>query len=139
MFSLADTAYKHVVDAYAVFVELDEQHDSVQRSRFWSWLKPGFRHVEVWKHIPPGAWLRFDTSVEMIGVEVYADPPWILRAHLNPTVVHVRRQVPKGYWRERWFTGPITCVELSKAFLGVRGAFVRTPWQLYQFLTKGQQ
>ena len=134
--SLIDTAYKRIVDMWVVFLDLDKNRLLEPRSRFWNVLKPGFRHVECWKYIPPGAWLRFDTSIELIIPEVYADPPWEIMAHLNPTVKHIRRFTPSGYWRERFYMGPITCVELCKAFLGVSAFFVRTPFQLYNFLEK---
>ncbi len=135
--ALTDTAYKYVVDLWVVFLELDEGRLAAPRSRFWFLLKPGFRHVECWKYCPAvGAWLRFDTSVELIIPELYVDPPWESAKHLNPTVRRIRRLVKKGCWRERFHIGPMTCVELTKAFLGVSSFFVRTPFQLYNFLRK---
>ncbi len=132
--SLVDTAYKTITDIWVVFLDLDKDRLSESRSRFWRFLKPGFQHVECWKFIYPGVWIRLDTSVELISVDVYEDPPWEAMAYLNPTVKHVRRLVSKGPWRAKFFIGPMTCVELSKAFLGVSAFFVRTPFQLYNFL-----
>lgn len=133
--SLADLAYKHDVDYFVVFVDLDEQHLESRRSSLWRLLKPGFRHVEVWKRIEPtGVWVRFDTAVELVKFEIHVFPPQEVLERLNPTVVRVRRTVPNGTWRERFFMGPITCVELAKAFLGISKFTVRTPWQLYRYL-----
>lgn len=132
--SLVDTAYHFSVDCWAVFTDIDRNFLPEERSRFWNFLRPGFQHVEIWKFIPPGAWIRMDGSIEMVNVEVYAHPPWILQKRLNPTCVKVNKLVKGGKWREPFFFGPVTCVELAKAFLGIRNFFVRTPFQLYNSL-----
>ncbi len=134
--SLVDTSYQHCVDIWAVFLDMDKNRLPAARSRFWSFLEPGFQHVECWKFVAPGAWLRFDTSIELTMPEVYAHPPWQLQARLNPTCIRIQRLVPKGEWRERFYMGPMTCVESAKAFLGVSGFFIRTPWQLFKHLRK---
>lgn len=132
--SLLDTTNKHGIDAWAVFTDRG-QWDA--RTWLCRWLKPGFKHVEVWKYIPPGAWLRFSTCIESIQPEVYAHPPWVILADQNPTVVRIQRWVPRGFFRVPFFVGPITCVQLTAAFLGVRLSFMcRTPYQLFKFLTK---
>jgi len=135
--SLLDTAYKVAVDVWVVFADLDQKSKNCSRSPFWKLLKPGFRHVEVWKFIPPGAWIRMDTAMEMINVEVFAHPPWELKKDLNPTCMRVNRLVSAGA-REPFFFGPVTCVELTKAFIGVGSLFIRTPFQLYKFLKEGR-
>lgn len=137
--SLADTAYHHCIDLWVVFMELDHTTRTQARSPFWRFLKPGFRHVECWKFIPPGAWLRFNTGIELIAPEVYLYPPWELQARLKPTAVKVQRLVKQGFWREPLFFGPVTCVEQVKAFLGLRNGFIRTPYQLYKELTKHEK
>ncbi len=134
--SLIDTTYKYVVDLWVVFLDMDKDRLPAGRSRLWGWLQPGFQHVEIWKYVPPGAWLRFDTGIELIVPEVYADPPWVMQERLNPTCMRVRRFVNKGDWREVFYAGPITCVELAKAFVGISGFFIRTPYQLYKFLKR---
>lgn len=135
--SLLDCGYTCQIDVWAVFVELDEDHLPVSRSSLWRWMKPGFRHVEIWKPLPTGdGWLRIDTSVEAATPQFFHGPPWVELKRLNPTSLRVRRTVPNTKWRDRFFAGPITCVELSKAFLGVSSFFVRTPYQLYNYLRK---
>ena len=83
-----------------------------------------------------GFWIRCDPSVELIGVHVYNRPPWIVLQKQKPTCLRVRRIVEKGRWRVRFNIGPASCVELAKAFLGVPNFFIRTPFQLYNFLRK---
>lgn len=129
--SLLDTLGQHGVDYWVVF-------KSASRERHWLWrfLNPGHMHVEVWGFVPPGAWLRFDTCVELISVEVYADPPWVLTLPSeNPTFLHYVGTTPYGRVRQKFFIGPITCVVLAAAFLGVRLPWwCRTPYQLYRLL-----
>lgn len=101
----------------------------------WKLLKPGFQHVECWREMAPGAWVRFDTALEFLSVEVYGDPPETLLNDI--TVLHYIGEIPEGSIRQPFFIGPETCVTLSAALLGVRlPFFVRTPWQLYNFLRK---
>lgn len=135
--SLIDTAYKHITDIWVVFLDLDRDYLPAERSRFWELLKPGFRHVECWSYDDYlNIWIRLDTNIELIVPGIYFDPPWKILTHLNPTVKHVRRLVAKGYWRVKFHIGPITCVEAVKSFLGISAFFVRTPFQLYNFLRK---
>ena len=132
--SLVDLSYKCPIDVWAVFTELDRSTSPMNRSVFWRLLKPGFRHVEIWKKLPQYGWLRIDTSVEAALPQFFDNPPWIQMRHLTPTCIRVQREVPNHRCRDLFFIGPITCVELSKAFLGVASMFVRTPYQLYNFL-----
>lgn len=130
--SLLDSVGYHSVDFWLVFRDLPH------RSFWWRLLKPGFMHVECWGYVPPGAWLRFDTCLELISSEVYADPPWeLVTPGEKPTLLHYQALVPYGKVRQPWRCGPVTCVELTAAFLGVRlPFFVRTPYQLYKYLKR---
>lgn len=131
--SLIDLGENHEVDLCVVFMELDWQKFGGRRSPFWRLLKDGFRHVEIWKQFGP-AWIRMGTAVECIKLDATTEPPEVLLAPFSPKVLRVKRQVKQGVWREPFFVGPINCVELAKAFLGVRDFFVRTPYQLYRYL-----
>ncbi len=107
-----------------------------RQSWLWSLLKPGFQHVECWREVVPGAWLRFDTAMEFLSVEVYGDGP---RELINQDfrALYCERTVEAGRIRQPWRSGPVTCVELTAALLGVRLPFlVRTPYQLYKFLKR---
>lgn len=134
--SLIDLAYRYSVDVWVVFLDTDKEHTAAPRSWFWRLLEPGFQHMEIWKRLSTNLWVRFDPSIEVIDVQFYALPPWQILERLNPTAIRVRRIVTKGRWRERFHVGPMSCVELAKAFLGVSSFFVRTPLQLYNFLRK---
>jgi hypothetical protein len=81
--SLLDSVHHHNIDYWVVFRQIERE-----RSWLWKFLKPGFYHVEVWGYVPPGAWIRFDTCVELISVEVYREAdlhalhgPRAVRAH----------------------------------------------------------
>lgn len=124
------------VDVWVLFRELPE---SEKISPLWKLLKPGFAHCEVWRHFRE-VWLRCEPCLEMAELEVYADPPWkLVLPELRPTFLRVQRSVPYGKVRDVWQFGPCTCVELTKAFLGICAPFVRTPYQLYRYLKKNEQ
>lgn len=133
MTSLLDTADKWVSTWWLVFRNLPPEG---KRSRFWKLLEPGFEHVELW-HYDRGIWIRIEPCFELVGVGAHASAPWdVVPEELKPTILRVERLVPKHKMREPFFVGPWTCVELAKAFVGVRAPFVRTPYQLYKFLRK---
>jgi hypothetical protein len=134
--SLLDSVHHHNIDYWVVFRQIERE-----RSWLWKFLKPGFYHVEVWGYVPPGAWIRFDTCVELISVEVYADPPWMLIGKSEkPTFMHYIGLATYGRIRQKFYIGPVTCVSLAAAFLGVRLPFwCRTPFQLYKLLKKGNR
>lgn len=126
------------VEYTVVFRDLPKR-DSRIWSLIWNRLKPGFRHVELWKRVVDGAWLRFDTSLEFLNVQVYGDPPQELMdvETFNPTYLEYRGNVTPHRIRQPFRVGPVTCVELAAALLGVRLPFyVRTPYQLYKFLKR---
>lgn len=129
MISLLDVADHWLVDWHLVFRNLPPEGKT---SRLWGLLKDGFEHVELWR-CDRGIWIRIDPCFEMIEVDALEAPPWeLMPAELKPTVVRVRRAVQKGKLREPFHVGPWTCVELTKAFIGLRAPFVRTPYQLYK-------
>jgi hypothetical protein len=131
--SLLDTADKWLVDYWLVFRDLPEE---AKTSRLWRLLKRGFEHVEVWR-CDRGIWLRIDPAFELIETEAWEKPPWeLFDATLSPTFLRVQRLVQKGRLREPFSFGPWTCVEIVKAFIGLRAPFTRTPWQLYKRLKK---
>lgn len=132
--SLLDTAGMKVRDWYVVY------HDRIPYRRVFKYLKPGFRHVELARPIyyGPGvddvAWIHVLPMLEMFDVELSTDPrpPWVRCP--DSTVQKVTALRP--LWSVRsWFDmGPPTCVEAAKWALGVRAFFVRTPWQLFNYI-----
>lgn len=133
MISLLDTADALLTDWFVVFRNLPAEG---KQSPLWRLLKDGFEHVELWR-CDRGIWLRIEPCIEIAEAEAHEHPPWMMIPRtLKPTMLRARRATPKGRVRDPWFFGPVTCVELAKAFLGVRNTFVRTPYQLYKFLRK---
>ena len=108
-----------------------------KKSRLWDLLEDGYQHVEVWSQQTDGVWIRVDPCIETIVTDVLLESPAeALRTDLKVSLLSVRRLLKKGRVREPFFFGAFTCVELAKAFIGVRAPFVRTPYQLYKFLRK---
>lgn len=136
--SLLDTEGLKIRDWYVVY------HHRIPHFRWAGWLKPGFRHVELARPIyyGPGlndvVWHHVLPTFEMLDVELSTDPrpPWVKCP--GSTVQKVTASRP--YWKVRsWFDiGPITCVEIVKFALGIQAFWVRTPWQLYQYIAKRQ-
>lgn len=132
MISALDAPDSYLVDVWLIFYE----HPPERRlSRFWKLLEPGFSHVEAWRE-DRGAWVRVDPCLEFMNVEVHLGPPWELMP--NARFVHVVRLVPLRKLREPFMVGPITCVELSKALIGIRAPLIRTPFALYNYLRKSE-
>jgi hypothetical protein len=128
---LFDLEDRTALDVYVVFC-----NRPAARSRWWRLLKDGFQHVEVWK--TNGLfWMRYDPCMEHGDMTAHYDPPWVtIRADMKPLAVRVRRALPRGKMHTVFTAGPVTCVELTKAFIGMRAFFVRTPYQLYRKLTR---
>lgn len=111
--------------------------DRANRSWLWSLLKPGFQHVECWRQAGKD-WIRLEPCFEGIVLEPYNHrpqvQPWV--PGCDPTFLQVRHEVPKNKMHTPFALGPLTCVEIVKAALGVHAPFVRTPWQLYKLVRK---
>lgn len=109
---------------------------------FTKWLKPGFRHVELARpyRFGPGVndvvWHHLLPKFELLDVELSLDPtpPWVRCPDSTVQKVTVAR--PLGSVRSWFDIGPLSCVEVVKMALGIRAFWVRTPWQLYQYIRK---
>lgn len=109
---------------------------------FWwaKYLKQGFRHVELTRpvYFGPGVedvvWLNVLPTFEMMDVDICTDPrpPWVKCP--NSTVQKVTTLQPLDHVRSWFDIGPPTCVEIVKMALGIRAFFVRTPWQLFNYI-----
>ena len=137
MISLLDTAYALPVDVWLVFRQSTGVSDRLlMKYWLWPWLKPGFQHVEVWRQ-DRGVWIRFDPCLEIGLLQAYLEPPWhFFPAELKPTYLRARRVVKLNRVRAPLMLGPVTCVNGVKIILGLRAAFVRTPYQLYKHLQR---
>lgn len=125
MISLLDSVDTYLVDVWLAY------YDRPHRHWMWRFLQQGFKHVEVWT-LDRGAWARIDPCLEFMLAGVYTQPPWEVLPYAK--FQHVQRLVPIGKVREIFMVGPVTCVELAKAMLGLRAPFVRTPFQLYNYI-----
>jgi hypothetical protein len=134
--SLLDTADYMVREWYVVF-----HH----RTPFFWWakyLKPGFLHVELTRPVRfgPGVddvvWLNLLPGFEMLDAEISTDPrpPWLKCP--TSTTLKITTMAPHRKMRSWFDLGPITCVEIVKVALGIRAFWVRTPWQLFQYLKR---
>jgi hypothetical protein len=132
--SLLDTAGKVAASWYAVYMNRENP-------RWWNrFLKDGFQHVQLWRRVQYGPahtdafWLVIDPCLEFLDAGVVFDhtPPW--HSDKTLTVQRVVTLCSNKQVRDWFHIGPITCVELSKAGIGIRSFFVRTPWQLYKYI-----
>ena len=115
-----------------------------REAHFWftKYLKPGFRHVELARPLQygPGVndvlWQHVLPMFEMLDIEVSTDPrpPWVKCP--QATIQKVTVIAPLLSVRSWFDAGPTTCVEVVKVALGIRAFFVRTPWQLYNYIRK---
>lgn len=129
---------RYHVHWYVVY--MDEDNDE-----WWNrFLKPGFRHIQLWRPVQFGPsledrfWLVVDPGMEHVDTKVdhYPTAPWDRMPGL--TVQSVQTAVKAKQVREYCFVGPITCVEMAKAHLGIRAWTIRTPRQLYNYIRKNK-
>ncbi|MFY8095566.1 MAG: hypothetical protein ACOVN0_18965 [Niveispirillum sp.] len=97
-------------------------------------LRPGFRHVFVALPVA-GGWITLDPLSTRLEAEYHPLPAdtdlaaWF-RARGHPVLITAQRPpIPA-----QWPLAPFTCVTLVKRVLGIRAAWVQTPWQLYRHL-----
>lgn len=134
--SLLDTVDARTADWYVAY------HDRQVQFRFMKWLKPGFRHCELTRPVRYGPnlsdvlWLSVLPAAEMLDAEIGFDarPPWVRCPH--STFQRVRAVRPFYSMRQWWHFGPISCVEIVKMALGINAFWVRTPWQLHQYINR---
>lgn len=132
--SLLDLADRATATWYVVYTE---SRNPLGINR---WLKPRFQHVELWKRVPYGPepddqfWVRVDPGLEMMTVDVRME----VEPHWGHVVAMQRVMTAAPLRRVRsWFhVGPVTCVELAKALLGINHFWLRTPWQLFKYIRK---
>jgi hypothetical protein len=134
MLSLLDLGGRDAVSWFVVFMDRENV-------RWWNaLLKPGYQHVQLWRPIQYGAqndekfWLVVDPGLDHVDTHVdwNSASPW----ERGPfaTVMRVEVAVRVKQVRDWFFFGPITCVELAKAHLGICSVWIRTPWQLAKYL-----
>lgn len=131
---LSSKTYPYPVEEWwLVFTETEE--------RYW-WnrlLRKGFRHVYAMRQ-QFGVWVRVNFRVPCLDVEILDIPvytPVHLAVEPGAKVVRVLAYRNQDRVRWPWVAGPVTCVETTKALLGVRRFFLWTPYQLYRYVRCG--
>lgn len=133
--SLLDLAGRRVVKWYVAYL------DSPDR-RWWTrFLRPGFQHVQLWRPVQYGPrvsdtfWIVVDPGMECVITETrfQPEPPWV--ADPSMIVQHVTAICTEKRVRNWAFFGPITCIEIAKAYLGLSSVWLRTPLQLYKHIS----
>ena len=131
MLSLLDVAHRHVATWYVIFTEREGP-------RIWNrFIRKDFGHVYLVRPVQYGPelsdvmWLKFEPGLEAVELDIEHSPtpPWG-RDIAQRVVAAPRSRVVRD-----WFhVGPMTCVELAKAVLGIRSFWTRTPYQLYKYI-----
>lgn len=134
MISLLDMADRQWACWYLVYFE-------TPLPRFWKpFLKKGFYHVQLWRPERFGdrpkdvMWLVVDPGLDCANAHAVFDPVPVWEKEPGCTVQRVECAIGSKKVREWFHVGPVTCVEIAKAFLSIREPFVRTPWQLYKHI-----
>ena len=137
--SLLDSAGMKTREWYVCYFDRDVSQPHYRMLRH---LKPGFRHVELARPVQYGpavsdvVWLLVLPALEMLDLECCLNPapPWVRVP--GATIQKVTASRPVGSMRSWFEIGPPSCVEVAKAALGINAFWVRTPWQLYQFINR---
>jgi hypothetical protein len=134
--SLLDTPGLRTVEWFVVYHRREHY-------RWWGkYLNPDFRHVELVRPFQYGpgisdvAWLQLLPNSDILDVDLCIDPrpPWVVCP--SSTVQKVTVAFRPLRMRSWFDIGPFTCVEATKAALGIRAFFVRTPYQLYKYILR---
>lgn len=109
----------------------------------WAWcLKPGFRHIYLIVESAPvegkSYWVQIDTDRWHVRFRVIRPATFDMAAYLasyGSTVIETEVRV----FEPMFPLLPMiygTCTGLVKRILGVRCAWLKTPWQLYRYLKR---
>ena len=132
--TLLDTAGKWPTEWFLVYRDIDV---SGPVTRWLSRnLQPGFQHVQAVRR-DGRVWVAVFPHIEFVDVHVLRsdETPWQLFPNCTVQPVVVMRDHGRMY--SAFHAGPWTCVEVVKSLLGIRSWWVRTPWQLYQYVKRG--
>lgn len=125
--SILDTAGKYPTEWWLIYGNTDRPH-------WWNrYLAQGFQHVSALRR-DGRVWLQFSPWGEFLDITVLRND--LTAWQIHPEAWHVQRVVTmreEGELRSKFHLGPITCVEMCKALLGIRSTFVRTPRQLFNY------
>lgn len=134
--SLLDTAGVEPITWYACYMNRENP-------RWWNkHLKLDFQHVQLRSYLQYSPdpsdvlWIVVDPCLSYVRTKIYDAQmaPWA-----DAEVKHYQRVTVATDWKKvrEWFAfGPITCVEIAKAYLGISSWRIRTPWQLYKHIRR---
>lgn len=114
-----------------------------EHRRWWAkHLHPDFRHVELERRVSYGPrptdvmWLQLLPTYETLDVGLCMDPrpPW--ERCPEATIQKVTAMRALDTVRSWCDFGPQTCVEVAKMALGIRAFWVRTPYQLFNYIQR---
>lgn len=121
------------VDWYVIFTDSDHDH------WLFKYLRTGFKHVYAIQKSEGGQfWLKVDSRYAYLDISLnYTDKYPTARAFAgdDAVILPIHANIPSV---ERTSMCQFTCVEVTKALLGIKSWWVLTPWQLYKYL-KGLQ
>jgi hypothetical protein len=96
------------------------------RAAWWTRsLDPRFAHVEVWRRLDEGIYLTLQPFHDYLVTDLVEGEP-------NGVVQRVVARRPQGL--PMFPIGVKTCVSVAKAMLGIRAAWVLTPYQLHKYV-----
>jgi hypothetical protein len=125
--SLFDTIGRYPVDWWFIYSDMDDQ--SHWHSRLF---KSGFQHVKALRQ-SGRVWVLIESSFSFVDIQLIREDatPWQMFPHCTIQHVNAMRRCSDNV--HPFHVGPLSCVELMKALLGVRAWRVRTPWQFYRY------
>lgn len=124
--SLVDTIGRHPVDWFLVYSDMDDARHWLARL-----LKRGHQHVLALRR--DGAlWIAIHPHFSFVDVQLIRNDltPWQL--YPGRVIQHVTAMRVNRWNSGALHVGPLTCVTVVKALLGIRAWHIVTPWQLFR-------
>jgi len=95
------------------------------------YLRPGFRHVHAARYDGGGRWQVVQVVAHRLEVSTIPEPDYPARMRESGArVLEVERDIRREYVPQLGYS----CVSVTKALLGVRGARILTPYGLWSYL-----
>jgi hypothetical protein len=131
--SLLDLANRWPSEWWLVYTDLDKR---TPVTRWLSkYLTPGFQHVQAVRRDGRN-WIAVYPHLEYVDIQIIRsdETPW--QMFKGCSVQHVVALPRDGRIYSPFHVGPWNCVEVVKSLLGIRSWWVRTPWQLFNYVKR---